>query len=192
MAKLWLAWILVSALLVGAAARVGAATLSFAPNSQSIALGLSGSVDLVISGLGDSGPPSLGAFDLDVAFDPNLVAPSTVVFSAALGDYDLGDSDQGFSVSYGFVNLFALSFLSPDDLDTLQSSDSLTLATITFYTYAEGVSPLAFENVVLSDGVGDPLVLDSGPAGSIVVPEPALTALLAAALAALAAHRFSN
>ena len=118
-----------------------------------------------------------------------LLGLSTVTFGPDLGDVSLTEVDQSFQVNFMSVNLLGLSFLTPEELDALQTDDSFTLATLTFYTYAEGVSPLGFANVVLGDGFGGPLALDASPAGSIVVPEPAVLALFCVALAGVTRRR---
>lgn len=189
MRKLWIGWILVQVLLVGAATAVGAASLSFAPGSQSVSPGSTASVDLVISGLADSGAPSLGAFDLVVSFDASLLSLQSVVFGSGLGDSSLGDVDEGSAPSAAGVNLFSLSFLTPGELDALQSADSFVLATLAFDTLGPGASSLAFTDVVLGDAFGVALPLDASPAGSILVPEPATILLLGLAFAATVASR---
>ncbi|RLI05657.1 hypothetical protein DRO22_02445, partial [Candidatus Bathyarchaeota archaeon] len=57
-----------------------AATIGFEPVSQTVPVGESVSVDLVISGLGDGTSPSLAGFDLFIEYDPTILALSDVSF----------------------------------------------------------------------------------------------------------------
>src|SRR5262245_39321709 len=101
--------------------------LEFVPTSQSVTISNSVTVAITISGLGTGVPPSLSVFDLDVTFDPTLLAFSSVTF----GDPTLGDEldvlglgSLAFAIpGVGSVNLFELSFDLPDDLHTLQAGE---------------------------------------------------------------------
>jgi len=181
---------LAALLAAGPAHAVG---LGFAPSSQTVAVGDAVSVDVVISGLGAGLAPSLGAFDLDVTFDPLLLAPTGVTFGLFLGDPALGDALAAFVLAPGVVDLAEVSFLAPADLDALQPA-AFTLATLTFATLAAGTSPLAFAQAVLDDAFAVRLATDTA-GGSITalaaspVPLPATLLLLAAGAAVLALRR---
>jgi hypothetical protein len=170
-----------------------AITIGFA---QEVELGSPVDVPIVVSGLGDAAPPSLSSFDLDVSFDPSILAFDSVAF----GDPLLGDQLDLFGSGSltdvlpgaGTVNLFELSFDLPSDLDTLQAG-SFTLATLTFDTLALGTSAIDISANALGDAFGDPLVADL-PSGFVkVIPEPGSALLLAfGALAVLILRAVSH
>ncbi len=71
--------------LLGATPALAIVVLDFVPASQTVPVGQSVTADVVISGVGR--PPSVGAFDLDVSFDPTILSPTGVpVFGLFLGN----------------------------------------------------------------------------------------------------------
>lgn len=159
-------------------------TLSLFPGSQTTMIGSTASVDIIISGLGEGVPDSLGVFDLDLMYDPTILSFS----SAAFGDPILGDQLDllllGSMVmetpSVGNINLFELSFDDPDVLDTLQAGE-FTLATVQFDAIGIGDSPLELFVNSLGDSFGEPLATDPAEPGNISVsevPEPGTILLL--------------
>lgn len=167
---------------------VQAASLALIPAVQSVEVGNAVEIEVVISGLGDVSAPSLSTFDLDVNFDPSILAFS----SATFGDPILGDQLDllGFgsltdvTAGAGTVNLFELSFDLPSDLDSLQP-DSFTLATLNFNAIGVGSSPLAISTVnALGDANGLPLLIEAVSGANVevtpstaTVPEPSLSLL---------------
>ena len=161
------------------------------PVSQNAAAGSSVDVNLFISGLGDHTAPSLGAYDLNVNFDPAILAFNSVAFGDPLlgnqldlfGFGNLSGSDNTIS---GKVNLYELSFDLAQELETLQPG-SFVLARLTFDTLTVGTSPLDLSLNALGDASGDPLSAELHN-GSInvnsttPVPEPATILLLASGL----------
>lgn len=172
--------------LIGSPGPARAASLRFEPSAQSVAVGGFASVDLLISGLGGSGAPSLGGFDLDVRFSSSVIAYSATTFGSLLGDPGLNEVQNAIVLTFERTNLLALSFLDEPALDSLQASDAFVLATLTFRGVTPGTSSLDLANVILSDANGDALPLDSVVSGSVtVVPEPSTTALIGLGLASL-------
>lgn len=160
-----------------------AIALNVNPVSQNALLGNSVGVTLDIVGLGDGLAPSLGVFDLDLNFDPAILAFNNITFGdPVFGDqldlFGLGSFFTHDDTTPGMVNLFELSFDLPDDLDTLQVG-SFTLASLTFDSLTTGTSPLNVSINALGDSWGDPLVLDTLNNGSVTVtPEPSTWLLL--------------
>ena len=184
--KLLLGMVVVIAVLFCAAGSQ-AITIGFSPVSQDVALGDQAFVDLAISGLGDGAAPSLGVFDLDVSFDPLVLNLSSVSFGDQLDILGLGSWKEAIT-GVGMVNLFELSFDSPDDLDSLQA-DSFVLASLTFDTLALGESPLTLSIKALGDSWGDPLIADVQSGSVSVVPEPSTILLVGSGLVGLGCFR---
>jgi hypothetical protein len=192
------AYLLVAALLACTMAPSdGSATIIVSLGSSTVATGGTASVDLRISGL-TPGTTALGTYDVNLAFDPALVAFQSVTY----GDTLLGNqldllgfgSLQVTTPGSGIVNLFELSFDTPSALLGLQAS-SFTLATLSFLALAEGGSPLALSVNALGDQNGDVLgaSLQDGSiavsAPTSAVPEPASAALLGLGLVGVWASR---
>jgi hypothetical protein len=143
--------------------------------SGSIAPGGTDTVDLNISGLGNG--TALGAYDINVGFNPSVVGFS----SAAFGDPVLGDQldPQGFGTinfvnsGNGTVELFELSLDDPGVLISSQAS-SFTLATLTFDGVGVGSSPLALSVNAIGDENGNPLTTSLSN-GSITVTSSTTT-----------------
>ena len=165
--------------------------LSPTPSTQTIALGGLTTIDLRIAGLGAGVAPSLGAYDVDLMFDPSVLS----FVSATFGDGVLGNQLDLFglgSVSFltpstGMVNLFELSLDTSADLDALQA-DAFVLASLSFSGLSGGTSPIGLSVNALGDADGAP-VAASISTGSVVVtpstaiPEPATYALMLAGIA---------
>ena len=161
--------------------------IEFDPVSQTVPVGDTAEVALVISGLGIGIAPSLSIFDMDITFDSALLGFSSAVY----GDPVLGDQLDLFAGSVisttpsaGSVNLFELSLDGPWDLDDLQAG-SFTLATLFFNTLAVGASPLEITINALGDAWGDPLTATVVDGSISPVPEPATILLLASGMAGM-------
>jgi hypothetical protein len=166
-------------------------------------------VDVVISGL-QSGDTNalLGAFDLTVLFDPNVVTLLTIGSTLGTG---LGDPANpletlvgGDASAPGRFEFFEVSLLeaSPTTctfcigpyLQDLQS-DSFTLASLLFYS-PEAPAGTLFTNfilpadaVVLSDAAGNAITDFRIANASVNIPEPAGGVLIATAMFALLVTR---
>jgi len=170
-------WIGCTALLCGQT--LYAATIGISPGSQTTVVGSSVNVSLGVSGLGAGSGPSVGAYDVNITFNPVMLQ----LITASFGDPGLGDqldvdgsgSVQIITPSLGTVELFELSLDSIDDLNNLQAS-SFTLATLTFQAIGVGSSPVPVTINALSDAYGDvlPATVQSGTVNvsSSSVPEP--------------------
>lgn len=174
--------------LVAGPAAADPITLSFVPASQTVAPGGAISVALRITGLGAFSAPSLGTYDVDVLYDPTILAFTGVSF----GDPNLGNQLDLFGLGNiavaspftGGVNLFELSFDLPSDLDTLQPG-SFTLAVLNFNALQSGTSPLSLNLNALGDSYGNSLSATTQTGSVTVVPEPGTVVLLGSGIALL-------
>lgn len=142
-----------------------AASLRIVPTAQSAQVGQSVGVDVVIDDLGGD---TIGAFDLDVNFDPTIVSPTNIIFGTFLGDMNLLEALTSFGFLPGIVDVAEVSLLSPLELEALQPA-SFTLATVLFTTVGVGTSPLRFPQVILDDAFAQPLSVAAVDTGSVAV-----------------------
>ena len=187
--------ILAVALLTGLAIAprpVAAISIGFVPAVQTVGLGANVSVDVVVSGLEASEIADVvAAFDLDVAYDPLVVAATGVNFGAALGVLGLEVLTNFDLATPGLVDFAALSLLSDADLAALQG-DAVTLATLQFSALALGTSPLALISTApfgidVKGAANEILSFENVVGGAIhVVPEPSTVLLLTVGLVGLA------
>jgi len=175
-----------------AAAR--AIVISLDPVAQTVTLGAPVTVNLVAGDLGAGTGPSIGAWDVDIAFDPTVLAFTGATFGAGLDVLGFGTINGVFDVP-GLVDLFEVSFDLPEDLDMFQPS-VFTLATLTFATQVDGFSALALTIDELGDALGNRLMFDSVFGATVTVerpavqvPEPQSLGLLAVGLLMLATLR---
>ena len=161
--------------------------LSLVPSTQNVSVGNSFSVDLRIDGLGDGVAPSVGTYDLNVSFDSMLVSFDTATYGTGLDVWGLG-SLQATTPGSGSVNLFELSFDTPEDLNLYQPA-GFKLATLTFQALSGGTSPLSLSLNAFgdADGVSLPATLQNSSVTVTAVPEPETYVMMLAGLAVLSA-----
>ena len=161
-----------------------AQVVTVTPSTQTVSVGDPFTVNLQISGLGAGTAPSVGVYDIDLGFDPNLVSFSSVAFGSGLDVLGLG-SVQLTTVGPGVINLFELSLDTANDLNALQAG-AFTLASISFSAWNPGTS--LFSLSLNSLGDADGAALSASLQGSSVtaiassVPEPESWAMVVIAL----------
>jgi len=161
-----------------------AISLTLVPSAPVVTVGETVDVAVQISGLGDGAPPSLSTFDVEMNFDPAILALNAISY----GDPLLGDqldllgigSVTSTTVGSGLVGFSEISLDSPDILDLFQAGE-FTLATATFVAAASGGSLLGLTVNVLGDANGDPLVAAISDGSIAVVPEPSTLLLVGVA-----------
>jgi hypothetical protein len=153
--------------------------LVLVPSSEGVTGGQTVNVAIDIFGLGN--PPSVGAFDLSVAFNPSLLAPAAtpVTFGPYLGDPGI-TALAAFTLSPGAVEFAEVSLLDSPSLDSLQATQNgnFALGTLSFRALNSGTATFAFTTGVVDDAFGNKLV---------AIPEPIMTVPLGSALLAMAA-----
>lgn len=154
-----------------------AVSIQLAPASPTIVAGETVSIDVSIAEVIPGGPPSVGAFDLDVTFDSAMLTPTGITFGPFLGDTSLFEALTDVRLLVGVVNLAEVSLLSPAQLDALQP-DIFTLATLSFTALASGTTTLAFSDITVDDAFGNLLI-------GTKVSEPSALLLLCSGLAGL-------
>jgi hypothetical protein len=174
-----------------------APVVSIDPATQTIGVGGTATVDIIVSGLTDP----TGGFSLTLGFNNSIVSGASflndpgVKMGAAPLDLSLGFSG-------GSLDLFFLADAGATQASLAASEGAgFKLATLTFKGLAEGLSALTLSNVVMSnwDGTatlagvtsqnGEICVAAAGAGCAKNVPEPATPLLVAVALFALAMRR---
>jgi len=173
------------------------AMILLAPNAMAISIGFSSltnlnpfavsngdsvAVDVVIT---DRGSDIVTAYDIDIAYDSNILTATDVNFGGLLGTPP-STSQQSFDLTNpGIVDITEQSLLDEALLEIMQPDD-FTLATVTFNAIADGVSDLDLiwttGNSV--SGANNQVIIDTNVSVSgnqlIIanVPEPTSIALL--------------
>ncbi len=189
------AGLLVAAL--GFSAPAHAITVSVLPFAADAVPGTTLTLELSISGLGAQAAPSLGAFDIDIGFDPALLTVTGYVPGDGLGSVDALEAiDVGFGLTApGNFNVGVVSILGEGTLNAIQPT-AFVLATVEFLVGSIGIGETTVvgfgTSAALSDGFGDPLAIDVLTASTLTgapIPLPAPLGLFLVALAALAVFR---
>ncbi|HSR68860.1 MAG TPA: IPTL-CTERM sorting domain-containing protein [Acidobacteriota bacterium] len=119
-----------------------------------------GTVDyqVVAMGLPSGATPALGAYDLQLGFDPLQLAFQSISFADSLGDEGLGEAFSLSADGAGTVDAATVSLLVPATLVTQQQGDPIPLFTVTFQALAAGTLPVSLAlNAPAGDQNGDPL-----------------------------------
>jgi hypothetical protein len=155
------------------------------PPSQTVAVGQPVTVKLLVTGLEAGGAAEIiGAVDLDIEYDPGLLAPTDVTLGSSLADGP-ASSFQSFDLSTpGVVDLAEVSLLADSALESTQPG-SFLLATIAFNTLTIGMSSLTVVFDQFNDVKGfnaDVLILEARN-GTVTagVPQAPITDLVARA-----------
>lgn len=163
-------------------------TISFTPPLQTINAGDSGLVSVVIGGTTAGAPPSVGAFDLKLAYNPSVVMFTGATFSNLLGNIGLLEALSSTNPGSGAVEVSETSLLSGAALDALQP-DTFTLATFAFKGIGNGTSPLTITSALISDAnalnITQSFTLSSGSI-TVTVPEPGTALTIMAGVGFLA------
>ncbi|WP_340679573.1 hypothetical protein [Paraglaciecola sp.] len=144
------------------------------------------SLKIMISGLGDHSPLSLGSFDLDVLFDASQLSFTGYNLFDGLGDINLSDAFDFSGGEYlpGVINLYESSNLAAFDLDSLQAG-TFALAELFFHVDALSSGESSWLSLVgnsFGDTEGLYLDVNIGDDAVISAPTPAPLALLGIAL----------
>ncbi len=155
-----------------------AALLSLQPDTTVASNGDTVSVSLMVSGLGEFGPDSLGAFDIFVNYDASVLSFADYSLGNFLGDLrgitalDVSSGDTG-----GAVNVAEISLLLPARLHALQPGEFF-LASLSFNVFnltpGANTSLQILGGAVLANAAGTALPVATGaPATIVAVPLPA-------------------
>jgi len=172
--------------LLALAPAANAVTLSVVPESASVDVGSTFIVDIMASGLQDGVAPSIGAFDLDLNYNPSLLSFNSVTFGSGLDVLGFGDIKDSGAITAGKVNAFEVSLDSVEELNLLQPG-TFRLFYLTFNAVAAGTSALQLSVNALSDAAGTSLdaTLQNGSVTVAPVPLPAGVWLLLSGLAGI-------
>lgn len=150
--------------------------VSIDPATQTVSPGSPASFSVDISGLGSG--TALGAYDVSIGFDPNLLSYVQTNFGdPVLGDQldptSMGMTSPLTTTSTGSVDLIEFSFVDTNTLNSLQAS-SFTLATLSFDTLAAGTSALTLSVNSLSDASGNNISAFSTQNASVTISASAV------------------
>lgn len=176
--------VLAAVFLAAAPVAGGDTTVSVVPSATTVVPGEPVTIEVVVSGLGDAAAPSVGAFDLDLAYDPALFAFTGLEVGAELGDPMAAEAITDSMEAGGVIDAFELSLLTSAELLTAQPSE-FVLLTATFEALVPGSGQFDLPMVVLGDenGVALPAtVLPATVSSGTILEIPTLSPILLLAL----------
>ena len=154
-----------------AATCANAASISIEPASQTTTVGSSLSTTIRISDLSAGSAPSLGAFDLNLAFDSAVLSFSGLSYGSGLDVLGLGSIRFSDTSAPGVLNIGEISLDAEADLNTLQNG-AFDLFTVTFQAIGAGTSTLNLQINSLADAAGLDLSASTTNASVSVAPVP--------------------
>jgi hypothetical protein len=159
-----------------------AALISVLPQQYQITKGQDLVVDIVVSDLGAGIAKSVGAFDLNLSFNTDLLSYNSISFGNQLDIFGFGNGfgSLQYSAEDGVngVNFGELSLYSAKQLNELQQG-SFLLASLTLTSLAAGSSDLSLSILSLADAEGQALSSQIANASINIqaVPEPGVELL---------------
>jgi hypothetical protein len=168
-----------------------ATLLGLQPGNTVAGTGDTVTLDLVVSGLGDFGPDSLGAFDISVGYDIAALSFVGYTLENFLGRVDLFEAiDASGGDVGGAVNISEVSLLSAVSLNNLQPGE-FVLATLRFDVLDLGAGATTalsiLQGALLVDATGSQLPVTRTTQATITsraqVPLPGTLLLLLGGLA---------
>lgn len=167
-----------------------AISITFSPSTQSVGAGSILQADLTISGVNvvDRSLP-LGAWDVNISFDPSILSFTSATFGTNLDVLGLGSTQNVSSLASGITELYEISLDTAADLASYQAT-SFTLVTLSFNAIGIGTSVLGININALTDADGNSLTATVEPGsatvtGATAVPEPGTIGLLSLGLIGL-------
>ena len=147
-----------------------AVLLSVQPDTTFAANGDLVSLDIVVSGLGNFGPDSLGAFDVFMGYDATVLSFSGYSLNNLLGDLGGQAIDSSAGDLGGSVNIAEVSLLAAAVLDALQP-DEFIMASLNFDVLDLAIGATTelsiLPGAVLSSAFGQPLSVTGGLSATI-------------------------
>ncbi|HSR50531.1 MAG TPA: cohesin domain-containing protein [Acidobacteriota bacterium] len=135
-----------------------APTVEFQADGGSTTVGGTVQVRVEATGLPTGVSPALGAYDLQVGFDPANLTLNSISFAEPLGNEAGGEVVHQDFPGVGTLDAVAVSLLLPADLVSLQQDNPFLLFTLTFEALATGTHPVTLAaNASPSDENGNSL-----------------------------------
>lgn len=179
---------------ISLAFNVQALTLSLVPEQTHIHSGDALRLNITVDSLNSQSAPSLGAYDIALDFNSDLLSLSSIYWGDALLGNQLDITGFGslqdvisttIDAHSHSLNLFELSFDSAENLDQ-QQAGNFTLLSLMFASNNTGIADFKLHINALSDAWGNALEADVRNTSAtihggnmVTVPEPSAWLLLA-------------